>query len=71
MLELSSSLVDVYDMWTGPYVVINERDNTIDDEVSAYFGTYGDSLWSIFVAITSSSFPNQVRVLNDLIWPGT
>ncbi|RYH05590.1 hypothetical protein EON65_44275, partial [archaeon] len=35
-------------------------DSTDDDANKAYFNSFADSIWSVFTAITSSSWPNQV-----------
>ena len=56
----------------GPYIFfLNQEDDDYgtngyyyptDDSTdpNSYFDTYAESLWSIFVAITSSSYPNQI-----------
>ena len=56
----------------GPYIFfLNQEDDDYningyyyrsDDSTNpnSYFDTYAESLWSVFVAITSSSYPNQV-----------
>jgi hypothetical protein len=40
----------------GPYI-FHLSEQQVDDD---YFNTFSDSIWSIFVAITSSSYPNQI-----------
>lgn len=46
----------------GPIIFNIENVATHDDDTEnfEYFGTFADSIWSVFVAITSSSYPNQV-----------
>lgn len=43
----------------GPFI-FHEENSKDDDANAEYFGTFGDSSWSVFVAITSSDYPNQV-----------
>lgn len=45
----------------GPYIFHLSEQHSDDDYIQqAYFDTFSDSIWSIFVAITSSSYPNQI-----------
>jgi hypothetical protein len=50
----------------GPMIfqLENHRDDdyssTNDDDSTIYFNSFSQSIWSVFVAITSSSWPNQV-----------
>eukprot|EP00981_Chlorochromonas_danica_P006556 scaffold1431_cov167-Ochromonas_danica.AAC.16 len=44
----------------GPPIYGLEDVAADDDTNNQYFDTFTDSLWSVFVAITSSSFPNQI-----------
>ena len=44
----------------GPYL-FNLRDSGVDDDLhQVYFDTFQESTWSVFVAITSSNYPNQI-----------
>eukprot|EP01032_Pedospumella_encystans_P016984 gene16984-19355_t len=44
----------------GPYL-FNLRDSGVDDDLhQVYFDTFRESTWSVFVAITSSNYPNQI-----------
>jgi hypothetical protein len=44
----------------GPYL-LNLRTSGEDDDMNqVYFNTFADSSWSVFVAITSSNYPNQI-----------
>lgn len=38
----------------------NNATNTNDDDGTIYFNNFPNAIWSVFVAITSSSYPNQV-----------
>lgn len=44
----------------GPYIFNLSTVGEDDDVNMPYFDSFGDSTWSVFVAITSSNYPNQV-----------
>jgi len=46
--------------WCG--TVVYELDKNVDDDGAnfVYFGNFGNAVWSVFVAISSSSYPSQV-----------
>lgn len=47
----------------GPFIFNIRSAHDDDDYNQTYFNTFPESVWSVFVAITSSSFPNQVMPL--------
>jgi two pore calcium channel protein len=47
----------------GPFIFSIHSIHDDDDYNQRYFSTFTESVWSVFVAITSSSFPNQVMPL--------
>lgn len=44
----------------GPFIFNLQKVHSDDVANQLYFNTYGDALWSVFVAITSSCYPNQI-----------
>lgn len=44
----------------GPLVFVFDEANHNDHKNEKYFGNFGDSYWTVFVAVTSSSWPEQM-----------
>lgn len=59
MLAMFAAIILVFAWWG---TIVYDLDHNVDDDGGnyQYFGNFGNAVWSVFIAISSSSYPSQV-----------